>query len=305
MTQDDDVLAEAWSDHRGLMLDIAYRMLGNVGDAEDVVQEAFGKLLHHGGKPIADQRAWLVVGVSRLCLDQLRSARIRRAAYVGPWLPEPLVELTGGGSADPLDLITLDESVRMAFLIVLERMSPAERVAFVLHDVFAFSFEEIATVVDRSAAACRQLASRARRRIDQGDASQRFPADPDELRRVNSAFIAACATGDIEALLPLLDPSVAGWADVGGASRAVREPTVGIEKVAEGSIRQFRPESGMALDTCLVNGEPGIIALRNGEVFAVLVLTIRHGLITRLDAQAAPSKLAKVQQALSAAPDER
>jgi RNA polymerase sigma-70 factor (ECF subfamily) len=305
VTQDDDVLAEARSDHRGLMLDIAYRMLGNFGDAEDVVQEAFGKLRHHSGTPIADQRAWLVVVVSRLCLDQLRSARIRRAAYVGPWLPEPLVELTDGGRADPLDLITLDESVRMAFLIVLERMSPAERVAFVLHDVFAFSFEEIATAVDRSAAACRQLASRARRWIEKDDAAQRFPADPDELRRVNTAFIAACATGDREALVPLLDPSVAGWADVGGASRAVREPTVGIDSVAEGSIRQFRPESGIALDACLVNGEPGIIALRNGQAFAVLVLTVRQGLITRLNAQAAPSKLARVQLAVSVARGER
>jgi len=298
---ENDVLTEAWSEHRGLMLDIAYRMLSNVGDAEDVVQEAFDKLLRHDGKPIADQRAWLVVVVSRLCLDQLRSARIRRAAHVGPWLPEALVELTDGGSTDPLDLITLDESVRMAFLIVLERMSPAERVAFVLHDVFAFSFEEIATVVDRSASACRQLASRARRWIEKDDASRTFPTDPDELRRVNAAFIAACATGDIEALVPLLDPSVAGWADVGGASRAVREPTVGIDSVAEGSIRQFRPESGMALDACLVNGEPGIIALRSGQVFAVLVLTVRQGLITRLNAQAAPSKLVRVQQAVSAA----
>jgi len=305
VTQDDGVLTEASSDHRSLMLDIAYRLLCHVGDAEDVVQEAFGKLLHHRGKPIADQRVWLVVVVGRLCLDQLRSARIRRAAYVGPWLPEPLVELTGGGSADPLDLITLDESARMAILVALERMSPAERVALVLHDVFAFSFDEIATVVDRSAAACRQLANRARRRIDQGDASLRLPVDPDELRRINTTFIAACATGDIEVLLPLLDPSVACWADVGGASRAVRVPTVGIEKVAEESIRQFRPESGMTLDTCLVNGEPGIIALRNGEVFAVLVLAVRQGLITRLDAQAAPSKLVRVQQAWSAERGER
>lgn len=294
MTENNQVLAEAWPDHHGLMVDIAYRMLGSFGDAEDVAQEAFTKLLRHSGAPIADPRAWLVVVVSRLCLDQLRSARIRREAYVGPWLPEPLVE-SADGRTDPLDLVTLDESVRMAFLVVLERMSPAERVVFVLHDVFDFPFTEVSRIVDRSAAACRQLASRARRRIEKDPGSAGFQTDQAELRRVNDAFMAACATGDVEALLPLLDPSVAGWADVGGALPSARRPTIGAREVAMGSLRQFRPESGATLEAGLVNGEPGIIAARGGAVFAVLVPTVSDGLITRLHAQADPRKLTRVR----------
>ncbi len=154
--ENDGTFAEAWSNHRAFLLGIAYRLLGSYSDAEDVVQEAFSKLLRSDLHPIEDLRAWLVVVVSRLCLDQLRSARVRRESYPGLQLPEPLGGL-GDEAADPLDLVTLDESVRMTFLIALERMSPAERVVFVLHDVFEFPFEKVATIVGRSPAACRQL----------------------------------------------------------------------------------------------------------------------------------------------------
>src|SRR5437016_12778469 len=130
-----ETFAAAWSDHRGFLLGIAYRLLGSYTDAEDVVQEAYSKLLRSDLQPIEDLRAWLVVVVSRLCLDQLRSARMRRESYIGPWFPEPLIDSADGG-VDPADVVTLDDSVRMAMLIVLERMSPAERVVFVLHDIF-------------------------------------------------------------------------------------------------------------------------------------------------------------------------
>src|SRR5436853_4467708 len=133
--------AEAWSNHRRFLLDVAYRLLGSYNEAEDTVQEAFTRLLRTDLDPIEDVRAWLVVVVSRLCLDQLRSARVRREAYVGPWFPEPLIH-SDDGLSDPADIVTLDESVRMALLIVLERMSPAERVVFVLHDLFDFPFEK-------------------------------------------------------------------------------------------------------------------------------------------------------------------
>src|SRR5438132_9547990 len=155
---------EAWSEHHGFLLDVAYRLLGSYGDAEDIVQEAFSRLLRTDIDPIEDVRAWLVVVVSRLCLDQLRSARVRHESYIGPWFPEPLLQLEAD-SADPADVVTLDESVRMAMLIVLERMSPAERVVFVLHDIFEFPFEKVAEMVGRTPAACRQLATRARRRV--------------------------------------------------------------------------------------------------------------------------------------------
>ncbi|TMF30122.1 MAG: sigma-70 family RNA polymerase sigma factor [Chloroflexi bacterium] len=167
---------EAWSEHHGFLLDVAYRLLGSYGDAEDIVQEAFSRLLRTDLDPIEDVRAWLVVVVSRLCLDQLRSARVRHESYIGPWFPEPLLQLEAD-SADPADVVTLDESVRMAMLIVLERMSPAERVVFVLHDIFEFPFEKVAEMVDRTPAACRQLASRARRRVKAEDANGRLKLD--------------------------------------------------------------------------------------------------------------------------------
>jgi RNA polymerase sigma-70 factor, ECF subfamily len=285
---------EAWSDHRGFLLGIAYRLLGSYTDAEDVVQEAFSKLLRSDLQPIEDLRAWLVVVVSRLCLDQLRSARMRRESYPGQRFPEPLVRTVDEAAADPFDLVTLDDSVRMTFLIVLERMSPAERVVFVLHDVFEFPFDKVAAIVGRSPAACRQLASRARRWIKDEAGSARFPMNPEEQTRVINAFIAACSTGEITALLPLLDPAVIGWADVGRMLSSVNEPTVGAHKVAEGLMRFFRPGSGTTLEARIVNGEPGIIAVRNGAVFAVLALTVQQGLITRLYAQADPRKLVHV-----------
>src|SRR5256712_2639108 len=210
MIDNDAWVTQAWSDHHGFLLDVAYRLLGSYTEAEDLVQEAFTKLLRTDIDPIEDVRAWLVVVVSRLCLDQLRSARARREAYVGPWFPEPLIH--SDEMSDPADIVTMDESVRMALLIVLERVSPAERVVFVLHDVFDFPFERVAPMVKRSPAACRQLASRARRRINEEAASPRFAIDPQEQRRGGGALLPPRAGGDLEALLPLLGPSVAGGA---------------------------------------------------------------------------------------------
>src|ERR1700674_1812737 len=192
MIENDAWVTDAWSNHHGFLLDVAYRLLGSYSEAEDIVQEAFTKLLRTDLDPIEDVRAWLVVVVSRLCLDQLRSARVRREAYVGPWFPEPLIH-SDDPLTDPADIVTLDESVRLALLIVLERMSPAERVVFVLHDVFEFPFEKVAPMVGGPVAACRQLASRARKRIKDEAGAERFNIDPAEQRRVVDAFIAACA----------------------------------------------------------------------------------------------------------------
>jgi RNA polymerase sigma-70 factor (ECF subfamily) len=295
---DNSHFAEAWSSHHGFLLDIAYRLLGSYSDAEDVVQEAFIRLLRTDLDPIEDVRAWLVVVVSRLCLDQLRSARVRREAYLGPWFPEPLV-LSDQAAVDPAESVTLDESVRMALLIVLEQMTPAERVVFVLHDVFEFPFEDVAAIVKKTPAACRQLASRARRRINREAVSERFRVDPEEQRRVVDAFIAACQSGSVVALLPLLDPSVVGWADVGGTLAAVRVPNVGREEVAQRVMRFFGAGSGVELIARLVNGEPGMVALRQGSVFAVLVLSVKRGLVTRVYAVADPRKLTHVAGAVA------
>jgi len=290
---------DAWTNHHGFLLDVAYRLLGSYSDAEDVVQEAFTRLLRTDLDPIEDVRAWLVVVVSRLCLDQLRSARVRRESYLGPWFPEPLLDPVE--ATDPADLVTMDESVRMALLIVLERMSPAERVVFVLHDVFEFPFEKIATMVNRSAAACRQLASRARRRIKEEETaagSAKFGIDPREQQRVVEAFIAACASGDVQALLPLLDPSVLGWADIGGTLPAVSRPNVGRELVAQQVMRFFGAPSGTVLMPRNVNGEPGIVALRQGAVTGVLALSVKDHLVTRVYVVADPRKLAQVRRVL-------
>jgi RNA polymerase sigma-70 factor (ECF subfamily) len=283
---------QAWAKHHGFLLDVAYRLLGSYSDAEDIVQEAFSRLLRSDLDPIENVRAWLVVVVSRLCLDYLRSARVRHEAYVGPWFPEPLVD------ADPASMVTLDESVRMAMLIVLERMSPAERVVFVLHDVFDFPFEKIATMVGRTPAACRQLASRARRRVKEEAGDARFAFDRNEHRRVVDAFIAACATGDVERLLPLLDPAVAGWADTGGLLASVRQPNVGSAKVAETLMRFFGAASATVLEAHEVNGEPGIVAYRGGEIAAVIALTAKAGAITRVYVVSDPRKLEHARRAL-------
>src|SRR5213594_3243989 len=169
----DPRVAEAWRDHRQRLMDVAYRMLGSVSD---------------------DVRGWLVTVTSRLCLDQLRSAQSQRTSYVGPWLPEPVVDVPSLG-VDPADRVTLDDSVRMALLVVLEQLSPAERTAFVLHDVFQLSFDEVASIVGRSPAACRQLASRARRRVQAEAAPSRFHADTAEQRRLAERFAAAANSG--------------------------------------------------------------------------------------------------------------
>jgi len=298
MIDNDAWVTEAWSNHHGFLLDVAYRLLGSYSEAEDTVQEAFTKLLRTDLDPIEDVRAWLVVVVSRLCLDQLRSARVRREAYIGPWFPEPLIH-SDDAMSDPADIVTMDESVRLALLIVLERMSPAERVVFVLHDVFDFPFEKVAPMVKRSPAACRQLASRARRRINEEAASARFAIDPKVQQRVVDAFIAACAGGNLKALLPLLDPAVVGWADVGGTLAAVSQPNVGREKVAQQVMRFFGAPSGATLTAREINGEPGIIAFREGATAAVLALTVKDGLVTRVYVVADPRKLAHVRRVLA------
>jgi RNA polymerase sigma-70 factor (ECF subfamily) len=292
----DTALGQAWHDHRRYLLDVAYRMLGSVNEAEDIVQEAFARLLRVHLDTIEDLRGWLVVVVTRLCLDQLRSARSRRETYVGPWLPEPLIP-TQGGSVDPADQVTLDDSVRMALLVVLERLTPAERTAFVLHDVFQFSFEAVGSIIGRSPAACRQLASRARHRIQAETRPSRFSVAPAEQRRVAERFIAAAAGGDLDALMHLLDPDVVGETDTGGLIPGPRHPIVGRVRVAKALLQSLRARH-VTLTPMPVNGQPGAIALREGRVAAVFALTVQDGLIRHIYAIANPYKLAYVTSLL-------
>lgn len=294
----DDRLAGVWRGERRLLLDVAYRMLGSINDAEDVVQEAFARLMRVDLEGIDDVRGWLVVVVTRLCLDQLRSARARHEAYVGPWLPEPLIEIPGE-EPDPADRVTLDDTVRMALLVVLERLSPAERAAFVLHDVFGFSFEAVGTIVGRTHAATRQLASRARRHIEAETSAARFEVDPVQLRRTAERFIGAASSGDLHELLQILDPNVAGWTDTGGAAGAPRKAIAGRLRVAK-TLLSFLRTWKVTLVPMPVNGEPGAIAYAGGELIAVLAFETRDGLITRIHAIANPEKLAYVRSRLDA-----
>jgi RNA polymerase sigma-70 factor (ECF subfamily) len=207
-------IKDTWIDHRPYLVDMAFRMLGDIGRAEDVVQEAFQRLSKSDFDAIEDARGWLIVVTSRLCLDVIRSARHRHEQPVGgPDLAERF-EGTGTGAPDPADRVTLDDGVRLALLVVLERLSPAERVAFVLHDIFGLPFDAVAETVGRPEATCRQLARRARLKLESSEGARRATVTPDEHRLVTDRFIAACASGSFEDLLAVLDPDVTGGVDL-------------------------------------------------------------------------------------------
>ena len=285
-----DELALAFEAHRPRLVRVAYASLGSVAEAEDCVQEAWLRLrrLPDPGS-IRDLGAWLTTTVSRLAYDALGSARARRERYVGPWLPEPLVEDLS--TDDPADRVTLDESVSMALLVVLERLSPAERTAFLLHDVFGFGFEEVAGVVGRTPVAVRQLASRARRHVEDG--RPRFPPTRAEQQRLVTAFAAACGSGDMEQLVALLDPEVVWRADGGGKVSAARPPTGGAQNVARWLLALARrPPRSLRMAT--VNGAPGLVMRDADGVLTVIAFTIDAGRITALDVMRNPDKLGGV-----------
>ncbi len=293
----DGVLGEVWREHHRYVLDVAYRMLGSVSEAEDVVQDAFARLLRVDLETIEDIRGWLVVAVTRRCLDQLRSARARREVYVGPWFPEPVIQ-PPGVETDPIDRVTLDDSVRMALMIVLERLSPAERAAFVLHEVFQFSFDEVASIIGKTPAACRQLASRARRHVRAETSPARFKVEPAQVQQIAEQFITAATSGNLDALMQVLDPNVVGHADSGGHGLAPRHPIVGRDNVARG-ILGFLNRQSVSLVQMPVNGEPGVLGYRDGRLSAVVALSVREGLITHMHVVVNPDKLAYAASVLN------
>ncbi|GAA3919387.1 RNA polymerase sigma factor SigJ [Streptomyces gulbargensis] len=283
---------------RPRLMGIAYGLLGSVDEAEDVVQDAWLRLCGTERGTIRDLTGWLIVTTSRLAQDVLKSARHRREAYVGPWLPEPLIgNLAEGGAVDPVDRVTLDESLGMAMLVVLESLTPAERTAFVLHDVFGLEFSEVAEAVGRTPAACRQLASRARKRVAAG--APRFEVTAESRRHVVDAFAAACREGDIAGLLGLLDPGVVLRADGGGVVRAARRPVVGAERVSRYLAGISRKSPGR-FTVVAVNGLPGLVWSKDGTVVGVLSLTIGGGRITSVDLVRNPEKLTRTRLAADA-----
>jgi RNA polymerase sigma-70 factor (ECF subfamily) len=276
--------------HRGRLWAVAYRITGSVADAEDAVQETW---LRWQGLPdgeAVDPSAYLTTVVSRICYDLLGSARSRRERYVGPWLPEPVV--ADDGAQDPQDRVTLDESVGMALLAVLERLTPAERTAFVLHDVFAVPFGEIAEVVGRTPESVRQLASRARKQVR--DHGPRRSVDRGEHRRAVDAFLSAAMGGDLDRLVSVLDPEVVWRSDGGGLVTAARVPVVGNEKVAGFLLRLGRGVDPQTVSVLArdVNGAPGLVVLdREGKPLAVFAFSVYGGRITEIDVVVNPDKL--------------
>jgi RNA polymerase sigma-70 factor, ECF subfamily len=284
---------------RRRLINLAYRLLGSLAEAEDAVQETYARWYAMSAEQqdaIASPGAWLTTVATRICLDLLGSARARRERYVGEWIPEPLpdpAQWPGGRlaatTADPADRVTLDESVSMAFLVVLESMTPAQRVAFVLHDVFAYSFAEVAEITGRTPAACRQLASSARRRIR---ASQAAPAPSARQARVVRDFKRAWEAADIGALIGLLDPDATVTADGGGLATAALHPIEGAEQIARYLVELAgRAPSSLTFLERTVNGQPGLVAQQEGVTVTVFAFDLIGNQITRIWAVRNPDKL--------------
>ncbi|PBC71216.1 RNA polymerase ECF family sigma subunit [Streptomyces sp. TLI_235] len=285
-----DWLAEQFESHRSHLRAVAYRMLGSLGEAEDAVQEAWLRLSRSDADAVENLGGWLTTVVGRVCLDMLRTRRTRREEPIGERLPDPVV--AGADGADPEQQALLADSVGLALLVVLEQLAPAERLAFVLHDMFGLPFDEIAPIVDRTPAAARQLASRARRRV-QGAAPAPDP-DPVRRREVVDAFLAASRGGDFEALVAVLHPDVVLRADDGPVAPLV--VVRGAEAVASQALRfrHLAPFSRPAL----VNGGAGTVTVVDGRPVSVMDFVVADGLIVAIDILADPERLARLDLAL-------
>ncbi len=275
-------LAERFESHRTHLRAVAYRMLGSLSEADDAVQQAWLRLSRSNTSGVENLGGWLTTVIARVCLDMLRSRESRREEPLGVHVPEPIVSREGGG--DPEQEALLADSVGLALLVVLDTLAPAERLAFVLHDIFAVPFDEIAPIVERSPTAARQLASRARRRVQGADAVR----DPDltRQREVVDAFLAAARGGDFDALLAVLDPDVVlreDRAEIRGAAAVAK-------RAAKGGARAAQP--------ALVNGDVGVVVAPRGRLLMVLRFTITRGKIVEIDAVADPERLRQLDLAV-------
>jgi RNA polymerase sigma-70 factor (ECF subfamily) len=284
-------VTEVFAAHRELLVAVAYRVVGTVTDAEDVVQDAWLRWRRVDHAAVADARSFLVKVTTHLAIDRLRRLRARRESYTGPWLPEPL--LTG---PDVAETAALADSVSMALLVVLETLSPLERAVFVLHEAFGFGYPEIARILDRSEPAVRQLGHRARAHVQAR--RPRFEPDPGVRRAVTERFLSACLDGDIAALMEVLAPDVTLWADAGGRTRAPRRPLRGAERVAR--FFAATPDSiptGMTIRQVDANGGPAAVALLDGTPYAVFVLDLAPGdhRVTAIRIVANPDKLTGIE----------
>ena len=278
-----EAAAAEFEDLRPRLVGVAYALLGTLAEAEDAVQEAWIRLQGSDLEAIRDLTGWLVTTTSRIALDMLRSARTRREKYVGPWLPEPVET-----APDPADSVSLADTVSWAMLVVLETLSPAERAAFVLHDVFGLTFTEVGRALGRAPAACRKLASRARTHVEARQ--PRFDVDPEAHREVVAAFGRATASGDLEGLLSLLDPDAVLISDGGGVAQAVPRPIHGALQIATFLAGIDATGRRLTMQSTVVNGGPALLVFEQGQISSVLALGIRNGRITTIDAVRNPHK---------------
>jgi RNA polymerase sigma-70 factor (ECF subfamily) len=275
---EDASLFEEW---RSLLFGIAYRMLGSATDAEDIVQEAYLRWCQRGEEPVEVVRSYLVTIVTRLCLDQLTSARVQRLTYPGPWLPEPI-------AVDQPMPVEQSDSLTLAFLVLLEELTPPERAVYLLHDIFGYRFDEVAASVGHTTANCRQLAARARRHID--GRRQRFDADLQHGRELTREFVVACGTGDLDGLRRLLAEDVVVWTDGGGKVRAAPRPVVGAYRSSRFLVNVGKKAQGIPREITL-NAQPGMVFVDGGRIVVALVLDLRDGKIVGVRVVSNPDKL--------------
>jgi RNA polymerase sigma-70 factor (ECF subfamily) len=279
-----------FEEHRGLLFGVAYRMLGSVVEAEDAVQEAYLRFRGSGTEP-ANPRAFLVTIVTRLCLDQLKSARVQRETYIGPWLPEPLVNRAAAGPT-PEEAVAAEDTVSFAFLVMLEELGPVERAVFLLREVFDYDYGDIAEVVQKSEAACRQVFHRARERLAQRH--HRHSPDYAHRRDLTARFLAAAHEGNMAGLLEILSADVIAYSDGGGKAAAALNPIFGADRVARFTIGVAR-KNPTAVEFVDVNGDPGVmLRTPSGRIDSIFVLEVEDGLATALYVVRNPDKLAAV-----------
>ena len=290
--------SELFLTHRPLLFSIAYRMLGSVADAEDAVQETYlrWRRTKENSEEIHSPRAWLATTISRVCLDQLGSARVKREQYIGPWLPEPLA----GASPDIAETVADFDSLSLAFLVLLESLSPKERAVFLLHDVFGYDFASVGEIVGESEAYSRQLAKRARARM--AERRPRFEADRAQQERLTASFVRAVSDGDMSALIAMLADDVTVFSDGGGKVNAARKPVIGRNKVALflTNLTRLAP-AGTSFRVESINGQPGVVTLVDGIVRNVVTFDFAESGIRTIYIVVNPDKLRPVASALIAA----
>jgi len=291
MSTQADARAEAFEPHRAYLFGVAYRLLGEVAAAEDAVQEAFLRLERAPGD-LREPRAWLTTVVTRLCLDELRSARARREVYVGPWLPEPIVSAVSGDTGDPAQRAEDVESLSMAMMVVLESLSPMERAVFVLREVFGYDYAELAAMLDKTEAAVRQLAHRAREHVQAR--RPRFDHDDERRREAVERFLVATLTGDIEGLMATLSEDAVLLSDGGGVVQAARKPILGPDRIARfflGLAAKYMTPAHRA-EIATVNGSVGLLLWDGERLDSVIGFDVLDGLVVRVHAVRNPAKLA-------------